>query len=110
MRHLTQRIKPLLLIALLGIAAVGCGESNSNITALTNNSSNVITPDPATATGGEVTDNTRASLNVTLSWTPPSTRADGTPIELSEIWGYEIVSIQNDETITTVTVPAADIT
>lgn len=100
---------------LLGLLLIGCNNSNDALNT-TDNTGGL--PQAVAATGTEQTRNTntdtntsaRRALNITLSWIPPSTRQDGTPLQMSEIWGYEILSVQNNNTVTTVTVPSADLT
>lgn len=58
------------------------------------------TTDTGTSTGSETTTTPTvpASYTATLSWTPPSTREDGSPIALSELTGYEIYYTTDDLT------------
>ncbi|WP_336366658.1 PA14 domain-containing protein [Marinobacter sp. C2H3] len=46
---------------------------------------------PTTGSGGGSTSVLPATNTITLSWTPPLTRADGTALSLSEIAKYEVV-------------------
>ena len=114
-QSLACRYKGGAITLLLGLLLLGCNHSNDSFSFSDNASS---LPQGVAATGTEQTSNgntdtntsTRRTLSVTLSWIPPSTRQDGNPLQMSEIWGYEILSVQNNNTVTTVTVPSADLT
>lgn len=48
------------------------------------------TPTPTPSPTPTPTPTSTTSRTITLTWTPPSTRVDGTPLALSEISGYNL--------------------
>ncbi len=66
-----------------GSSSGGSGSTGSGSTGSTGGSTGGSTP--STPPPPQV-----VSRTITLAWTPPSTRQDGTPLPLSELRGYEI--------------------
>lgn len=87
----------LLLTACGGGGGGGGGSSNSGTNGSGSPSSNPSSPSsvPPTGTGNGSTSNppttpTVGSYRVQLTWTAPGTRANGSPLPLSELSGYRI--------------------
>lgn len=74
----------------VALVLTGCGGSRVTTTGVSASSEGSIvrTPQISVPTGG--TSPSPATGSLSLSWTAPTTRADGTPISLSDINGYRI--------------------
>lgn len=80
----TRVIKTLFCL-LMAAQLVGCGGGSGG--SGTNNSSAVV---PSEVVPGEVVPNEVLPSRVTLAWTAPVARADGSPLSLAEIGGYRV--------------------
>ncbi len=82
----------------LSIVLTACGGSNSGVattattsstsTASTTSSTSTASTTGSTSGGGPATSSNTGSM--TLQWTAPVARTDGTPLSLSEIAGYHV--------------------
>ena len=87
---LPRRLRYTWLVFAVALVLAGCGGSRVTTTGVSATSEGTIvrTPQISVPTGG--TSTTPATGSLGLSWTAPTTRADGTPISLSDIDGYRI--------------------
>jgi hypothetical protein len=69
---------------------VFAASSSGGTTTTTGTSSGTTTTTTTTTSGGTTTGSSTLPGVVTLSWTAPSTRSDGSPLSLSDIGGYRI--------------------
>lgn len=86
-RFSTGLIRALLSASLIGVLAA-CGGNSSGVTGTTSSVSGT-SSSGTTGGGGGATGGTTTG-SITLQWTAPVTRSDGTPLQLSEISGYRV--------------------
>ena len=93
-------IKSFIIAALIcGLSACGGGSSNgASVPGNDDNSdSNSSTPPPSSDDNGGSTGGGNTVKSVTLTWSPPTTRENGTVLPASEIDGYEIYYFMDGE-------------
>jgi hypothetical protein len=94
-----------LTLTTIATVLIACGETELETTTTTSEQASVTTESTSAVTPEETaieteaeqeetetaaTDDEDQTRSITLSWTPPSTRANGDALELSELSGYEV--------------------
>jgi hypothetical protein len=89
MRLSATRVSLFSLLLALSLAMAGCGGGGGGAGSTTDagGSTGGTAADGGSSTNGNTTE---GSATVTLSWSAPTQRADGSPIAMSEIGGYRI--------------------
>ncbi|MBT8123160.1 MAG: fibronectin type III domain-containing protein [Gammaproteobacteria bacterium] len=98
MRNSTHNVisrASLLIVLALGLAACGGGgsggvDSTGSSSLATSGSSGSTASNSSTSSSGSTASSSSRTGNFSLSWTAPTTRADGSPISLADIDGYRI--------------------
>ena len=86
----SRKIRHAWLVFIVALVLTGCGGSRVTTTGVSATSQGTIVRTSQISAPTSGTSTLPATGSLSLSWTAPTTRADGTPISLSDIDGYRI--------------------